>query len=183
MVRMENAASTTMPKSASSITVLSRAGLESRDATVVLTMLYYEGILLCNQYVLHPTLSMRFQDAAINLTECPLNLWGQKVYHLGENIEFYGVIRYDVSMDNGIVTALIYYGVILGSLLVLTIIMNIFIQAKAEDERHRMQAILLTITFVMGMMEWPAWYGTIGFPMLFLGDWVRDNDKKKSKIS
>lgn len=151
--------------------------------TVVLTTLYYRGTLLCNQYVLYPSFALRFQEAAINLMKCPPNLWGQKVYHLGQNIVLYGVTRQNVSMDNGIVAAIIYYGVILGTLLVAFLVANIFLQAKAEDERRVMQAILLAITFVMGMMEWPAWYGTIGFPMLFLGDWVRKNDKKKPEAT
>lgn len=151
--------------------------------TFFLTTLYYQGILLCNQYVLQRTFSMRFQDAAINLKECPLNMWGQKVYHLGQDMVLHGVIRRDVSMDNGIVTALIYFGLILGTLLVTFFVISIFLQAKTEDERHRLQAILLAITFVMGMMEWPAWYGTIGFPMFFLLDWIKNNDKKKSEIT
>ena len=151
--------------------------------TVVLTQLYYQGILLCNQYVLHPTMSMRFQDAAISLSECPLNLWGQRVYHLGESITFYGVTRSDVSLDNGIIAILIYYGVVLGMFLLAFFVESIYIQAGSEDNSCRIQVILLVLTFIMGMMEWPAWYGTIGFPMFFVGDWIKNNDKKKSKIT
>lgn len=152
-------------------------------ATAVLTMLYYNGTLLCNQYVLHPTLSMRFQDAAISLSECPLNLWGQKVYHLGQNILFHGVMRNDISLDNGIVAVLIYYGVILGTLLLVYFVDNIYVQVQTDDKRVRMQVIFLILIFVMGMMEWPAWYGTIGFPMFFLGGKVKKDDKKKSKTT
>lgn len=151
--------------------------------TIILTAVYYLGIIPCNQSVLYPTFSMRFQDAAINLKECPLNLFGQKVYHLGQDIELYGVLRRDVSMDNSIIAALIYFGVLLGTFLVGLIVVNIYNQARAEDKRHRIQAILLTLTFVMGMMEWPAWYGTIGFPLLFIGDWIKKDDKKKSEIT
>lgn len=151
--------------------------------TIGLTYIYYSGILLCNQYVLHPTLSMRFQDAAINLTKSPLNLWGQKIYHLGESVEFYGIVRNDVSMDNAIVGMCIYYGIVLGILVIATMVLTIFKQVREEGEKYRIQAILLSLTFVMGMMEWPAWYATIGFPMFFMGDWLRENDKKKSKIT
>lgn len=150
--------------------------------TIVLTIIYYKGILPCDQYILHSTFSMRFQDAAANLTVCPLNLWGQKVHHLGQDVELYGVVRREVSMDNGIVAALIYYGLIPGVLFIISFLRNMFAKIRVEDKKYRMQAILLVVAFVMGMMEWPAWYGTIGFPMLFLGDWIK-NDKKKSEIT
>ena len=151
--------------------------------TVVLTLLYYYGVLLCDQYVFHPTFSMRFQDAAINLQQCPLNLLGQKVLHLGESIAIHGVIRHDVSMDNGIVAVLIYYGIIVGILLIGFFVKSIFKLLSAADEKDRIKVILLVLTFVFGMMEWLAWYGTIGFSMFFLGEWIRKDDKKKSELA
>lgn len=136
--------------------------------TIWLTAIYYFGILPCDQKVLHRTFSMRFQDAAINLKACPLNLWGQKIPHLGQYMVLYDVWRPEVSMDNGIIAALIYYGIIFGMLFLVLFVASIFLQTKSSDKRQETQVILLAMTFCMGIMEWPAWYITIGFPMFFL---------------
>lgn len=155
--------------------------------TGICTWLYSSGKILCDYYILQKTFSMRFQDAAIALSIAPPTLLGHPVTHLGEQVEFFGIVRVGLSLDNAYVASVLYYGLIGGILLIGAIVIGIYAKIRKEDEEINFQAMLLLTVFVMGMMEWPAWYGTIAFPLISLGDLnikeLRLYDKKKSKTA
>lgn len=165
--------------------------------TVLVTYMYYSGKWLCDYYFLHKSFSMRFQDAAVALTQYNVNWLGQKIIHLGQEAFLHGVRVGWVSLDNGPVALLLYYGIVGFAVLMILFFKELYCIEKRND-KFSLQITILSIVFLMGIMEWPAWYGTIGFPMLFLADEYDSisvklingkirkkgwHDKKKSEIT
>lgn len=135
--------------------------------TIICTMVYSLGVIPIDQKIIHDTFSMRFQDAAILLHLCPISLVGQTVPFLGSNQELFGVMRNAISLDNAYVAVTLYYGLVVSAIIIVMFFVRIFQLGKSGEAKKQLQANLLLLSFVMGMMEWPSWYGTIGFPILF----------------
>lgn len=120
------------------------------------------------------TLVMRFEQGAAALALYPVNLWGQIVSHLGQDIEWHGKVLSQVSMDMGYVAILIYYGIVGFLFSMLAIIKGYYAILK---EKKWVLGILLTTVVLYGVMEWPALYPILAFPILLLSDYIRRNDR------
>lgn len=134
-------------------------------------LFYFVNIEIPYNPITH-TLVMRFEQGAAALAICPPNLWGQAVTYLGQDIEWHGKILNAVSLDMGYVALLIYYG-LFGMILALSCVLKGYYSMLKHKEY--MNALLLCVVLLYGMMEWPAIYPVLAFPLLLLSDHLQRN--------
>lgn len=132
---------------------------------VGISAFYFNDLQIPYNPITH-TLVMRFEQGAAALAICPMNLLGQTVTYMGQDIEWHGKILNAVSLDMGYAAMLVYYGIVGVGIFLIGMIGQYYRDIR---QKNGIQVLVLSAVLLYGAMEWPALYTILAFPLLLTG--------------